>query len=81
MHSMSDEIKFMIYVNANEVIEKLFESFFSRYEIGELMNDFIFDGVSLLYYKCHEINLNRGGSYIDSPDWIRSNNKSHQQRR
>ena len=46
---MSDEIKFMIYVNANEVIEKLFESFFSRYEIGELMNDFIFDGVSLLY--------------------------------
>ena len=42
------------------------------------MNDFIFDGVSLLYDKCHEINLNRGGSYIDSPDWIRSNNKSHQ---
>ena len=27
-----------------------------------------------LYYKCHKINPNPGGSYIDSPDWI--NNKS-----
>ena len=35
-------------------------------------SDFVFDYVHLLYYKCHKINLNRGGSYIDSPDWIRS---------
>ena len=26
----------------------------------------------LLYYKCHKINSNRGGSYIDSPDWIKN---------
>ena len=26
----------------------------------------------LLYYKCHKINPNRGGSYIDSPDWIKN---------
>ena len=25
-----------------------------------------------MYYKCHKINLNRGGSYIDSLDWIKS---------
>ena len=25
-----------------------------------------------LYYKCHKINLNRGGSYIDSLDWIKN---------
>ena len=24
------------------------------------------------YHKCHEIYLNHGGSYIDSPDWIKS---------
>ena len=24
-----------------------------------------------MYYKCHKINLNCGGSYIDSPDWIK----------
>ena len=31
-----------------------------------------FDYVHLLYYKCHKINPNRGGSYIDSPDWIKN---------
>ena len=29
-------------------------------------SDFIFDCVNSLYYKCHKIDLNRGGSYIDS---------------
>ena len=28
--------------------------------------------IHLLYYKYHKINLNRGGSYIDSPDWIKN---------
>ena len=32
-------------------------------------SDFVFDYVHLLYYKCHKINPNCGGSYIDSPDW------------
>ena len=31
--------------------------------------EFVFDYVQLLYYKCHKINFNRGGSYIDSPYW------------
>ena len=31
-------------------------------------NEFVFDYVHLLYYKCHEINLNCCGSYIDFPD-------------
>ena len=25
-----------------------------------------------MYYKCHEINPNCDGSYIDSPDWIKN---------
>ena len=25
-----------------------------------------------MYYKCRKINANRGGSYIDSPDWIKN---------
>ena len=24
-----------------------------------------------MYYKCHKVNSNRGGSYIDSPEWIK----------
>ena len=34
-------------------------------------NDFIFDSAQLMYYKCHKVNLSRGGSHIDSPDWIK----------
>ena len=32
---------------------------------------FVFDYVHLLCYKCHKLNRNCGGSYIDSPDWIK----------
>ena len=35
-------------------------------------SDFVFDYVQLLYYKWHKTNLNRSGSYIDSPDWIKN---------
>ena len=34
-------------------------------------SDFIFDSVQLLYCKCHIVNFKLGGSYIDSPDWIK----------
>ena len=32
----------------------------------------ILDYVQLLYYKCHKINLNHTGSYIDSHVWIKN---------
>ena len=38
-------------------------------------SEFVFDYVQLLYYKCHKINLNHGGSYIDSPYWIKNKKK------
>ena len=34
-------------------------------------SDFIFCSVQLMYYKCHKVHFNRGGSYIDSPDLIK----------
>ena len=33
---------------------------------------FVFDSVDLLHYDLHKISLNRGGSYIDSPEWLRN---------
>ena len=36
-------------------------------------SEFVFNYVHLLCYKCHKINLNRGGTHIDSPDWIQNN--------
>ena len=68
----SKNIEFRLYDNANEVVNKLFKSLLSRYQIGieTLMrgSDFIFDSVQLLYCKCHKINFKRGGSYTDSPE-------------
>ena len=73
MYSKSNNIEFMIHDNANEIVNELFESLLSRYQIGLEASmrgsDFIFDSVQLLYYKCHKINFKRGGSYIDSPNW------------
>ena len=75
MHLKSDNIEFISYDNANEVVNELSESFFSRYQIGletsMRRSDFIFDSVQLLHYKCHKINFKRGGSYICSPEWIK----------
>ena len=34
MHSKSDNIEFMLYDNANEVVNALFESLLSRHQIG-----------------------------------------------
>ena len=75
MHSKSDNIKIMINDEADEVIKELFDSLKNRYQNNlELMkgSDFVFDYNHLFYYKCHKINPNCGGSYIDSSDWIKN---------
>ena len=35
-------------------------------------NDIIFDLVQLMHYKYRKVNFKRGGSNIDSPDWIKN---------
>ena len=35
-------------------------------------SEFVFDFVHLMYFKCHKINLNCGGSYVDSLDCIKN---------
>ena len=37
-------------------------------------SDFEFDGVNFLYYDINKISINRGGSYIDSPQWLKNKN-------
>ena len=75
MHSRSDNIEILIVNEADEIIEDLFDSFLQKYkkELEESMkgSEFVFDNVDSLYYKLHKISLNRGGSYIDSPKWLK----------
>ena len=35
-------------------------------------SEFTYGYVHLMYYKCHKINLNCGGSYVDSPGWLKN---------
>ena len=74
MHSKSDNIKIIISDEVDEFIKKLFHSLKNRYQ-NNLQSmggsEFVFDYVQLLYNKCEKINLNHGGSYTDSPDWIK----------
>ena len=38
-------------------------------------SDFIFDLVQIMHYKCHKVNVKCGGSYIESPNWIKRENQ------
>ena len=76
MHTKSDNLEIRIGSDTNEVIEDLFKSLLQRYQEGleEKMkgSEFLFDDVNGLYYDLNKINLDRGGSYTDSPEWIKS---------
>ena len=71
-----DNIKVIFSDEADEATEELFNSLKNRcqnsLERKLRSSEFVFDHVQLLYYKYHKINLNRGGSYIDSVDCIKT---------
>ena len=69
----------MINNEAVEVTKELFASIKNRYQNNlESVkgSEFALDYIHLLCYKCHKINLNCGGSYVDSLNWIRNRNKA-----
>ena len=75
MHSKRNKIETMIGVDTNETIEAIFDLLFLRYQVDLEQSlkgsNFAFDYVEGLHYKCHEISLNRGGSYIHYPERIK----------
>ena len=72
----SNNIEIMMSSETNVIINELFESFLKRYqkrlEAKMKGSEFVFENVDLLYYSLHKISSNRGGSYIDSPDWVKN---------
>ena len=75
MHTKSDNVKIMNDTDTNDVIIELIKSFTKRYQEGLETkmkgSSYIFEHVNLLEYHLHKISLNRGSSYIDSPEWIK----------
>ena len=76
MHTRSDNEEFMNGSDTDEIIKGRFESFLQKYEenLQEKMkgSDFEFDDVNFLYYDFNKISISRGGSYIDSPKWLKN---------
>ena len=75
MYTRSDNIEIMFGDDNDDIIEQLFESLLKKYE-ENLQNkmrgsEFEFDGVNFLYYDFNKTTINRGGSYIDSPKWLK----------
>ena len=76
MHTRSVNEEFMNGSNTDEVIKALFKSILQKYQenLQEKMkgSDFAFDGINYLYYDLNKITLSKGGSYIDSPKWLKN---------
>ena len=75
MYTRSHNEEFMNGDDTDEVIKLLFKSFLQRFEenLQEKMrgSDFEFDGINFLYYNFNKMSIDRDGSYIDSPKWLK----------
>ena len=76
MNSKRDNVKIVMGIETDDIINELFKSFFKKYQEGletkmREGSNFVFESVNLLYYSLHKISLNRGASYIDSPSSLK----------
>ena len=75
MYTKSGNIEIMNGTETSDAINELFKSFLKRYleglETKMKGNSFISERVDSLYYHLHKIRLNRAGSYIDSPEYLK----------
>ena len=67
-----------------EITEKLIMSLLQKYQ-GNLQNkmkgsDFIFNGVNYLFFDFNRITISKGGSYIESPKWLKDKIRSINQK-
>ena len=75
MYTRSICEELMIGSETEEVNEKLIMSLLQKYH-DNLQNkmkdsDFIFNGVNYLFYDLNRISISKGGSYIESPKWLK----------
>ena len=76
MHTKGNNVEIMVSSKTNEIIMDLFVSFLQKYQEGleESLrgSEFVYDSVDVLYYNLNKVSLSRGGSYIDSPKWLKN---------
>ena len=71
----SDSVSIMRGSDTDAIVREMFRSFLHNYQ-QELKiikgSDFVFESVHLMDYKLRRVRLNRGGSYIKSPKWLKN---------
>ena len=76
IYILSDNEKIMWVYETEDIINNLFISLKNNYQSEEQImrggNEFKFESVDRLDHKLHKIKLRRGGSCIESPEWIRN---------
>ena len=76
MHTRSNNEEFTSGSDTDEIMKELFKSILQRYQENlqekSKGSDFAIDGVNFLYYDFNKISISRGGSYIDSPKWLKN---------
>ena len=76
MYTKSDNIEIMMGNETDEIIKKLFESLLQNCQknLEEPIrgSEFVPDSIDLLYYHLQNIGLKRGGSCINSPEWLKN---------
>ena len=76
IHTKSDNIEIMISTDTSDTINELIDFFMKRFQEGletkMKRSSYIFERIDLLEYLLHKISLNRGGSYIVSPKWLKN---------
>ena len=75
MYTRSTPEEIMIGSETEEVAEKLIMQLLQKYQ-DNFQNkmkgfDFIFNGVNYLFYDLNRITISKGGSYIESPKWLK----------
>ena len=75
MYTRSTPEEIIICCETEEVTEKLIMQLLQKY-LDNLQNkmkgsDFIFNGINYLYYDLNRITISKGGSYIESPKWLK----------
>ena len=72
----SDNIKCLPSSNTDDILDKLLTSLYEKYnedkQLCHTSSSFIYESVEELNIHFHKIDLQRGASYIATPDWIKN---------
>ena len=76
IYTKSRNIEIMMGNESDDIIEELHKSPLQNYkkDLKQLMRrrKFVRDSIDLLFYLLQKIGLKKGGSFIDSPKWLKN---------